>query len=268
MKRGKEKNRWKWLIPTGSGIVLILAVLLIWMPDHLDNLKSAQNYEDLRKEYVQAPSEDKKEEKKDWWLTDVLINFEDLKKENEDIIAWIRFDNTEVLGIDYPVLYSGDNTTYLRHDLHGAEHIAGSIFLEGLNQPDFSDYYTIIYGHNMRDGSMFGSLDKYKEQGFWNENQYFTLYTENTVYRWQIFACQNAADGGSVYKIGYQPGEEYQTLIDSMLENSLIDTGIQPDSSHRVMTLSTCTGNGYGSRFAVHAVCVDTQKTSAAGEND
>lgn len=264
----KRKNSRKWLIPTVSGIALILAALLSWLPDQLDNLKSAQNYEDLRKEYVQAPSEDEKEEKKDWWLTDVLINFEELKKENEDIIAWIRFDNTEVLGIDYPVLYSGNNTTYLRHDLYGGEHIAGSIFLERLNQPDFSDYYTIIYGHNMNDGSMFGSLDKYKEQGFWDENQYFTLYTGDTVYRYQIFACQNAADGGSVYKIGYQPGEEYQTLIDGMLESSLIDTGIRPDSSHRVMTLSTCTGTGYGSRFAVHAVCIDTQKTSAAGEND
>ena len=130
--------------------------------------------------------------------------------------------------IDYPVLYSGDNTEYLRKDLYGNEHTAGSIFLEGLNQPDFSDYYSIIYGHNMRDGSMFGSLDKYKEQSFWSDNQYFTLYTENMVYRYQVFACQNAVNGGDVYKIG----------------------------------LSTCTGDGYSRRFAVHAVCVDAQSTN------
>ena len=68
------------------------------------------------------------------------------------------FDNQDELGINYPILYSGDNQKYLRTDLHGNSHIAGCIFLEGLNKSDFSDYYNIIYGHNMNDGSMFGSL--------------------------------------------------------------------------------------------------------------
>ena len=102
--------------------------------------------------------------------------------------AGIRSDDPESTGIDYPVLYSGDNEKYLRRDLYGEEHIAGSIFLEGLNRPDFTDYYTIIYGHNMNDGSMFGGLKKYKEKEFWEENQYFTLYTEDMAYRYQIFA--------------------------------------------------------------------------------
>lgn len=182
-------------------------------------------------------------------------------------MAWLRSDNPKELEIDYPVLYSGDNTEYLRHDLYGREHTAGSIFLEGLNQPDFSDHYIIIYGHNMRDGSMFGSLDKYKEQTFWEKNPYFTLYTETMAYRYQIFACQNAANGGSVYKIGYEPGMEYQNLINSMVENSLIETGIHPDSSQKIMTLSTCTGSGYSTRFAVHAVCIDARPVQIR-END
>ena len=115
---------------------------------------------------------------------------------------------------------------------------------------------------------MFGSLDKYKERSFWSANQYFTLYTENMVYRYQIFACQNAVNGGDVYKIGYEPGEEYQEFLDGLSEDSLIDTGIHPDSSHKVMTLSTCTGDGYSRRFAVHAVCVDAQSTDTAGEQE
>ena len=126
---------------------------------------------------------------------------------------------------------------------------------EGLNQPDFSDYYNILYGHNIRDGSMFGSLKKYKDQGFWKQHQYFTVYMETTVYRYRIFSCENAASGGEVYKIGYQPGEEYQELIDHMVNNSAIQTGITPQSSDKM----TCTGQGYEKRFAIHAVCVDTQ---------
>ena len=187
MKNQKSK---RWLLFIIAGIAAIAAALYLYLPDFLDNLRSAQTYDDLRDSYVEAPEGDGGEEKEDWWLTDVFVNFEELRGENEDIIAWIRFDNTEETQIDYPVLYSGDNTEYLRKDLYGNEHTAGSIFLEGLNQPDFSDYYSIIYGHNMRDGSMFGSLDKYKEQSFWSDNQYFTLYTENMVYRYQVFACQ------------------------------------------------------------------------------
>lgn len=155
-----------------------------------------------------------------------------------------------------------DNEKYLRKDIHGNEHIAGSIFLEGLNQSDFSDLYNIIYGHNMNNGSMFGSLKKYKDEGFWKKNQYFTVYTESTAYRYQIFSYENAIVGSNVYKVGYQPGEEYQTFIDEMVKNSDFDTGIRSKSSNKILTLSTCTGNGYSKRFAVHAVCIDTQTIS------
>ena len=253
-------SRRKLLIP--AALVLIGVSLWNILPDYLDKRASSHTYEELREDYTEVPAGDDTEKKKDWWLTDVLIRFDELKEQNPDIVAWIRSDDPESTGIDYPVLYSGDNEKYLRRDLYGEEHIAGSIFLEGLNRPEFTDYYTIIYGHNMNDGSMFGGLKKYKEKEFWEENQYFTLYTEDMAYRYQIFACQEAANGGDVYKIGYEPGEEYQALIDGMTGDSLIDTGIHPDSSHKVMILSTCTGSGYSRRFAVHAVCVDVQETA------
>lgn len=256
--RIKMSSRRKLLIP--AALVLIGVSLWNILPDYLDKRASSRTYEQLREDYTEAPAGDDTDKKKDWWLTDVLIRFNELKEQNPDIVAWIRSDAPENTGIDYPVLYSGENQKYLRKDLYGEAHIAGSIFLEGLNQPDFTDYYTIIYGHNMNDGSMFGGLKKYKEKGFWEENPYFTLYTEDAVYRYQIFACQEAANGGNVYKIGYEPGEAYQSLIDGMVSASLIDTGILPDSGHKVMTLSTCTGSGYSRRFAVHAVCVDMQK--------
>ena len=110
-------------------------------------------------------------------------------------------------------MYSGDNEKYLRKDIHGNEHIAGSTFLEGLNQSDFSDLYNIIYGHNMNNGSMFGSLKKYKDEGFWKKNQYFTVYTESTAYRYQIFSYEDAVVGGNVYKVGYQPGKNTRRLL-------------------------------------------------------
>lgn len=225
-KEGKHFSLSKLLIPLS--LVLISLSLGNILPDYLDKHNSSRTYENLRESYTKIRKEDGEEKEKDWWLTDVMIRFDELREENPDIVAWIRSDDPENTGIDYPVFYSGDNEKYLRRDLYGKSHIAGSIFLEGLNRPDFTDYYTVIYGHNMNDGSMFGGLKKYRKKEFWEENPYFTLYTEGAVYRYQIFACHEAENGGDVYKIGYEPGEKYQKLIDSMVCNSLIDTGIHP----------------------------------------
>ena len=135
--------------------------------------------------------------------------------------------------------------------------------MEGLNQPDFSDLYNIIYGHNMRDESMFGSLKKYKEDGFYEKNQYFTVYTEERAYRYQFFSWFEAKNRGQVYRIGYQENEEYQQFIDVLTEASDEETGIYPQKEDRIVTLSTCTGDGnYAERFVVIAVCVDEQSVS------
>lgn len=261
----KAKKSHRWLIWFILAFILIGIALWNILPPYIDRWKSAKDYQNLAQEYVMddsaADKADGKSKKKGWWLTDVKVEFEELKKENQDIIGWIRFDDQSELGINYPILYSGDNEKYLRTDIHGNSHIAGSIFLEGLNQSDFSDYYNIVYGHNMNDGSMFGNLKKYKNEGFWKENQYFTVYTETTAYRYRIFAYEDAVNGGEVYQIGYKPGEEYQRFIDKMVSASMIQTGIKPQSSNKILTLSTCVGNEADKRFAVHAVCVDAQKT-------
>ena len=142
-------------------------------------------------------------------LWNILPPYLDRMKSEQDY----QIDHQDELGINYPIVYSGDNEKYLRKDIHGNEHIAGSIFLEGLNQSDFSDLYNIIYGHNMNNGIMFGSLKKYKDEGFWKKNQYFTIYTESTAYRYQIFSYEDAAGGGNVYKVGYQPGKNTRRLL-------------------------------------------------------
>lgn len=267
MKQKKNGKDYLWIFLSVVGVILIVVALRNILPYYMDRFDSEKTYDKLRTEYIDVQEEHHGEKKKDWWLTDVFVHFEELRRQNENIVAWIRFDDTKATGIDYPVLYSGDNEKYLRRNLYGKYHTAGSIFLEGLNNPDFKDYYSILYGHNMQDGSMFGNLDKYRDQVFWEKNRYFTLYTEKTVYRFRIFACQEAVNGGYVYKIGYRPGEEYQTLLDHMTEDSLIKTDIRPDSRQKTVTLSTCTGNGYSKRFCIHAVCVDMQNNRKRNED-
>lgn len=268
----KKKKSHSWLILVLIAAALIGFALFKLIAPWIDRWQSAKDYEELADTYVSVnetsddadDEDDGRQKQKDWWLTDVKVEFDKLKEQNSDIIGWIRFDNQDELGINYPILYSGDNEKYLRSDIYGNEHIAGSIFLEGLNNSDFSDYYNILYGHKVIDGSMFGSLYKYKEEGFWESNQYFTVYTESMAYRYRIFSYEDAVNGGDVYKIGYKPGDEYQKFIDAMVNDSDISTGITPKSSNKIITLSTCTGDGYDKRFAVHAVCVDAQTTDSS----
>ena len=87
-------------------------------------------------------------------------SFEELRAINPDVCAWITMDNTE---IDYPILQGDDDLTYINTDVYGNFALAGSIFLDVRNTPDFSDAYSLIYGHHMANSKMFGDLDLYKE---------------------------------------------------------------------------------------------------------
>ena len=191
----KKKNSYRWLIWIFLAVILIGVALWNILPPYIDRWQSTKDYEKLAEEYVSGESEpdDEKQKKKDWWSTDIKVEFDQLKTENPDIIGWIRFDDQDELGINYPIVYSGDNEKYLRKE---------------------------------------------------------------------IFSYEDAVVGGNVYKVGYQPGEEYQTFIDEMVKNSDFDTGIRPKSSNKILTLSTCTDHDSSKRFAVHAVCIDTQKIS------
>lgn len=235
----------------------IAAALYHLIPDWMSHWKAAEAYRQLAGDMVTVDGDTKE---KDWWSKAVHIAFEDLKQKNPDVIAWIRFDDLEAVNINYPVLYAEDNSYYLKKDLNREYSEAGCIFLEELNKPDFSDYYAILYGHNMRDGTMFGDLKKYREDGFYDANQYFTLYTEDAVYRYQIFSFEDAVNGGPVYQIGFQPGGEYQKFLSELLAASIVDTNVKLNQKDHVLTLSTCNGTGNRERFAVHAVCIDERK--------
>ena len=222
--------------------------------------KAAKTYETIKEEFctsvtIEQTKEEEHTETEE--LTEdykyVQIDFESLQKLNKDIIGWIRFDNIET--IDYPILYSGDNETYLKTDLYGRTSPSGCIFLEGANTPDFEDYHTIIYGHNMKDRSMFGKLNNYKTEDFYDDHAYFTIYTKEHTYRYQIFAYRDVPETDSVYTIGFMPDEIYQNFLNEMVKKSYIDTGVTVTKEDKIITLSTCSSEGY--RFIVQAVCID-----------
>ena len=135
--------------------------------------EGVQEYEDLRT-YVKETDEDDHTEGTDGSDgKQTVVDFKALKKINPDIVAWIRIPDTS---IDYPVVQGNDDSYYLTHTFKKTEHVAGAIFLDSDNYADFSDDKNIIYGHNMKDGSMFGDLKKYKDPKFAGEHPYIEIY--------------------------------------------------------------------------------------------
>lgn len=112
------------------------------------------------------------------------VDFNKLEEINPDVIAWIEIPGLE---ISYPVVQGRDNDYYLHHLITGENHKSGSIFMDFHNQEDLSDRNTIIYGHNMKDGSMFGTLDQYQSQALYRNYPYFYMYVPGYIYEYQIF---------------------------------------------------------------------------------
>lgn len=253
----EEKKKKKRHPVTLVILIIALAVMIFSIVElagiQKDYKESEKTFQTLESEYVVHP-----DGAGALWQDGTRIQFEALRKENPDIMAWLRFDNYNDVHISYPVLYSGDDETYLRSDIYGNYHIAGCIFLEGMNQPDFSDYHSIIYGHNMRNTTMFGDLKRYKnDEGFYENNQYFNIYTDTQVLRYQIFSYYDVEQDDEVYTVGYGPDDTWQAMIDRMVTSSMKDTGIHPTKEDKIVTLSTCTSSGETKRFVVHGVLVN-----------
>lgn len=172
----------------------------------------------------------------------------ELKEQNNQVVGWIRFDNME---LSYPIMQAEDNDYYLTHTFSGEVNSSGSIFLDMANNSDFEDYHTIIHGHNMKNMSMFGRLKNYKNDNFYDKHQYFTIYTENEVYRYQIFAYYDTSEDSDVYMIGFGPDEVFQEFVNTMKRRSYYDTGVGVTSQDKVITLSTCSDEDL--RFIINA---------------
>lgn len=136
---------------------------------------------------------------------------------------------------------------------------AGSIFLEGKNAPDFSDNHSIVYGHNMRNLSMFGKLKYYREKDdYYESHQYFQIHTEDKIYRYQVFSYKEIDPNSDVYQVPFNDATSFRSFIDLyLIAGSLRDTGVEVPEDKKVVTLSTCAVTD-ASRFVVHGVLVDT----------
>ncbi len=233
----------------GIGIVIIAGSLGGFLYIYMGYAKSNALYSDLQSEYVKVSDESTQ------WYDLIDVDIRALQEINPDVIGWLYVEDTD---ISYPILYSGDDDTYLRTTIDGEYATAGSIFLEGYNLPDFSDSHNIIYGHNMRNLSMFGSLRYYKNDGYYDSHKYFQIITSEGKYRYEIFSYFDTEPGSWVYTVPYYDNEEFGAYIAQLIAHSYISSDIASDvtSSDKIVTLSTCSSSGY--RFTLHAALIST----------
>ena len=255
---GNSKGSKLWF-----AVGLLLIVIAVWQLVGIvrEYQQGRDTYESLETAVLTKTDEKKadteenqtEEREKEPYET-VAIHFDALKKINEDVIGWIQFDYN---GISYPLLQGDDNQTYLHKMADGSAHKAGSIFMDVNCSPDLSDSHTIIYGHNMRDLSMFGKLKKYRnEEGYYEENKYFTIYTPEMIYRYEIFGWYQVPEIDPVYQLGFVADDTFQEFVEQMLARRDKDTGVTADKEDKIVTLSTCSTTG--NRLVVHGKLINT----------
>lgn len=178
------------------------------------------------------------------------IDIKALQEVNPEVIGWIWIPDSN---INYPIVQGSDNDYYLKHTWDGKENSVGSIFLEHRNTPDFTDYNTIVYGHNMNDGSMFANIKRYSTEWYWERHPYIYIATETGAYRYEVFSSYEAATDSPAYGLSFRQDETKVNFLQTAIRDSQAYTGVEPELTDRVLTLSTCSGAGYSSRWVVHA---------------
>lgn len=276
MKKEKKKLTKKQII----GLVVCTAMFIGAGTDYVltrKEIKDTQiSYENLEDDiFGDSEEKEEKEEKKSFieWLEEILglsanaeeisiedvnnlgieietINWEKLYKLNNESIAWIKQPETV---ISYPVLYrENDNEYYLTHDINGKKTTAASIYLDSRCESDFSLPFNMLYGHKMKNGTMFGSLHGYKKQDYFIEHPYLILYTEDQNYLLEVFSSTIVSGSNTWYPIGeYNTPDITLEFVNEMRENSLIQSNLEITPEDKIMCLCTCTYEEKNSRLFV-----------------
>jgi len=186
------------------------------------------------------------------------IDFKALQEINPDLYAWIRIPDTN---IDYPIAQrEGDNSYYLTHDMYGEYRFAGCIYTEDGNSRDFSDPNTVIYGHNMKNTTMFQNLHLFADSDFFDKHPLVYIYTPEHVRAYEIFAAYTYDDRHILNSFDFTDREVYEEYLDEILHVRAMDANIREDVSVTaddcILTLSTCVGGQTSSRYLVQAVLI------------
>lgn len=197
--------------------------------------------------------DDQEEVKADLYrqLQNIGADFTALSEINDEVVAWIQIPSTK---INYPVAQGSDNSYYLRHMFNKEYNAGGGIFLDYRNSSDFSSRHSIMYGHQMGNGTMFTGIQNYKNQSYYDTHTYGVLYTPSGNYVVEFFAGYVTSNSGDAWDLRFRNDEEFDSWVESQISKSDFSAGFTPSSSDRILTLSTCSSAFENAKYVLHGV--------------
>ena len=248
MSRAKHYNKKKSNIPSIILMCFFTALLIysgtkivIWYMNNQNNKKIS----DEIAEFVTVDETKEDDEEK------YVVDFEKLKEKNSDIVAWLKVKGTN---IETTVVKSTNNDYYLTHNFNKEYNSAGWIFADYKNKVDGTDKNLVIYGHNMRDDSMFGSLKWVINEDWYNneDNKYITLVTENETQIYEVFSVYQIEEEDYYIQTNFNTEKEFSTFLETIKKRSKKDFNVDVNKEDNILTLSTCANNNKY-RVVLHA---------------
>ena len=232
-KQDRKNNKKKWMILAvcafAAAILLIGFIAGTWWMEK----KAEQEYLAMQEKNAEKRQKVPEEEKK----IDIPVDFDSLQKENPDIYAWITIPDTV---IDYPIVQSSeDNAYYLNHSAEKTDSVSGAIYSENYNKKNFDDPITLLYGHNMKDGSMFAGLHKYEEDTYFNDHKDLVIYTPDAILE------------------DYNRQAYLNDILNQRTMGAMLDQSAPVSTESKILTLSTCDRAGDAYRYVVQAYLVE-----------
>ena len=242
-----------------------LIVCLVWMVRDYRNQKKAEEQFEALAALSEEPETAVPEEGELGESTQQIevpeknLDWDVLAEENEDIYAWIYIPGTQV---DYPILqHPTEDDYYLNHNLDGSSGYPGCIYTQRLNGKEFGDANTVIYGHNMGNGTMFGSLHEYEDNTFFEENPYVYIYTPNETLVYEIFAACTFSDAHLLYSYDCTLETDFNAYVEDLKGVRDMNSHVRPEVEicygDHLLTLSTCIKNQPTQRWIVAAVLLN-----------
>lgn len=265
-KRKKEPNRRLYSILAVIFAVAFMVCIILMGMRYFKQKKAQEQFAALSELNATTKSEELEQSTEVDILAELGIGvpeknmeWDALYEENEDIYAWIYIPGTQV---DYPILqHPTESNYYLDHNLDGSGGYPGCIYTQLYNSRNFTDTNTVLYGHNMGNGTMFGSLHEYEDNTFFEEHPYVYVYTPEKTYVYEIFVACTFSDEHLLYSYDYMTEDGFKEYVDDLKGvrdmNSHVRAGVVVEYGAHLLTMSTCIKNQPNARWIVSAVLLN-----------
>lgn len=247
MKQKLKFNRKRILLSLlAIGCAAIAVISIITLTSTVSEYsEGAQTYDELTQHLKDPDDKISPESDPDIWPT---VDFDALCAINPDIVAWLICKDTR---INYPVVQGNDNDYYLKHLFDGKRNSAGCLFVDCNNEPGFMDHNIVIYGHHMKDKSMFSALTEYKMQAFYEKHPQMILLTPEGNYTIELFAGYVTNIKSDSWKLWFASNTEFEVWIRETRSKSTFQSEVEASTSDRFVTLSTCSYEFDNARYVV-----------------